>query len=102
MKHKQWQSNNNSSYKITGDLDRDSVPDMWHEIQAWQLPSSDLEVCLDQLERIDSAGMVMLIHLIQHAKMQNCHIMLSFVPDELKMLFQLSNVEAIVAGHIKD
>jgi phospholipid transport system transporter-binding protein len=43
---------------------------------------------------------VMLIHLIEHAKSQNCHIMLSFVPEQLMTLIQLSNVESLIEKHI--
>jgi phospholipid transport system transporter-binding protein len=42
----------------------------------------------------------LLIHLIEHAKNKNCHIMFDFVPEKLRTLFQLSNVEALVAQHI--
>ncbi|NVJ58556.1 MAG: STAS domain-containing protein, partial [Vibrionaceae bacterium] len=59
-------------------------------------------VNMEQVKRVDSAGMVLLIHLIEHAKKQNCHIMLSFVPKQLKTLFQLSNVEEFLGGHLKN
>lgn len=102
MSHSQWQKAQADRYQILGELNRDSVPELWTELQQWQPESSNVDVSLEQVKRVDSAGMVMLIHLIEHAKKQNCHIMLSFVPKQLKMLFQLSNVEEYLGGHLKN
>lgn len=102
MSHAQWHKVQSDSYQITGELNRDSVPALWQELQQWQPESSDIDVNLGNINRVDSAGMVMLIHLIEHAKKQNCHIMLSFVPKELKTLFQLSNVEEYLDRHLKN
>ncbi|CAM3075045.1 lipid asymmetry maintenance protein MlaB [Vibrio mytili] len=99
--HAQWQLND-TKLELTGPLDRDSVPSLWTYAQRWKPSQSELECSLEGIERIDSAGMVMLIHLIEHAKKQNCHIMLSFVPAQLRTLFQLSNVESLVAKHIQN
>ncbi|NVJ57768.1 MAG: STAS domain-containing protein, partial [Vibrionaceae bacterium] len=90
MTDSQWQKQSDDSYLITGSLNRDSVPQIWQAVQQWQPESSRIEVNMEQVKRVDSAGMVLLIHLIEHAKKQNCHIMLSFVPKQLKTLFQLS------------
>jgi len=100
--HSQWQLISPELAKLTGALDRDKVPPLWKALQQWQPQSKQFEVSLDDVERIDSAGMVMLIHLIEHAKQQNCHIMLSFVPEQLRTLFQLSNIDHLMAQHIKN
>lgn len=102
MSHPQWRSRNEHQYALNGALDREHVPQLWTELQRWQIEQSEIEVSLEQLERVDSAGMVMLIHLIEHAKKQNCHIMLSFMPKQLETLFQLSNVEQYLDGHLKN
>jgi len=102
MNHPQWQLTNSELVKLTGALDRDMVPPLWKALQQWKPQNNQIEVSLQNVERVDSAGMVMLIHLIEHAKKQNCHIMLSFVPEQLRTLFQLSNVEHMMAQHIKN
>ncbi|WP_274883257.1 STAS domain-containing protein [Vibrio harveyi] len=99
--HSQWHLQADI-LKLTGALDRDSVPSLWAVAQQWGPSQTELECSLQEIERIDSAGMVMLIHLLEHAKKQNCHIMLSFVPAQLRTLFQLSNVESLVAKHIQN
>ena len=102
MTDSQWQKQSDDSYLITGSLNRDSVPKIWQAVQQWQPRVSRIEVNMEQVKRVDSAGMVLLIHLIEHAKKQNCHIMLSFVPKQLLTLFQLSNVEELIDGHLKN
>ncbi|NOI60298.1 STAS domain-containing protein [Vibrio coralliilyticus] len=102
MSAEQWLSVSDGHYQITGALDRESVPALWRSLCNWKVTSSTIEISLEQVERVDSAGMVMLIHLLEHAKKQNCHIMLSFVPKQLLTLFQLSNVEEFIDGHLKN
>ncbi len=97
----QWNMTTNA-LKLSGVLDRDSVPSLWAQAQQWQPAQGEFECSLQDVERVDSAGMVMLIHLIEHAKKQNCHIMLSSVPAQLRTLFQLSNVESLVNKHIQN
>ena len=102
MSQTQWTEVSSVEFKLSGDLDRDTVPAIWRTLQAWKTTESRVQVNLNTVERIDSSGMVMLIHLIEHAKNQNCHIMLSFVPEQLRTLFQLSNIQPMMAEHLKD
>ncbi|MBW3697478.1 STAS domain-containing protein [Vibrio sp. T187] len=102
MSHSQWKQISNSEFSLSGDLDRDCVPSLWKSLSRLKINQSRAEIDLKSVNRIDSAGMVMLIHLIEHAKNQNCHIMLSFVPEQLRTLFQLSNIQPLMAEHIKD
>ncbi|USD64988.1 STAS domain-containing protein [Vibrio sp. SCSIO 43136] len=86
---------------LSGELDRDSVPEIWKALTKIKHNQARLEVSLEQVSRVDSAGLAMLIQLIRHAKKQNCHIMLCFVPEQLRTLCRLSNAEAILFEHIK-
>ncbi|GAL19317.1 uncharacterized protein YrbB [Vibrio maritimus] len=85
---------------LVGNIDRDTVPELWRTIQTVSFTQPEVKLELKQVERFDSAGLVMLIHLLEHAKNRKCHIMLSFVPDELNILFQLYNVESVIEKHI--
>jgi len=102
MSQKQWRCIAEARYVLSGALDRESVPLLWEQLKQWDVTANEIELSLEQVKRVDSAGMVMLIHLLEHAKKQNCHIMLSFVPKQLKTLFQLSNVEQHLDGHLKN
>lgn len=96
-----WQTEGQHKSALIGSLTRETVPQLWQQLQRWKPQVSQYEVCLKQVERVDSAGMAMLIHLIQHAKNQNCHIMLHFVPNQLLTLFELSNVDELLSQHIQ-
>ncbi len=101
MTHPQWHRAADDQVTLSGTLDRLTVPALWSYIKQWTPESGGMELSLERVDRVDSAGMVLLIHLIEHAKKQNCHIMLSFVPEKLLMLVNLSNADAILADHIK-
>ena len=100
--HPTWHITSEDRVALEGALDRETVPVLWREIRQWHPKSDQVQVDLAQIDRIDSAGMVMLLHLIEHAKKRNCHIMLGFVPDQLMTLMRLSNVESILADHINN
>ncbi|MGC9403573.1 STAS domain-containing protein [Vibrio genomosp. F10] len=100
MSHPQWQQSSFDSVSLLGIIDRDTVPSLWGYAQRWKTSEKEVQLSLKNVERIDSAGMVMLIHLIEHAKKQNCHIMLSFVPEQLSTLFKLSHIESVLTDHI--
>ena len=87
-------------FELIGNVDRDTVPELWNTIQSVSFYEPEMVLALDKVKRFDSAGLVMLIHLLEHAKNRKCHIMLSFVPDELNILFQLYNVESVIEKHI--
>ncbi|MGO1297346.1 MAG: STAS domain-containing protein [Vibrio sp.] len=101
MMDSQWHLVSPEQAELHGVLDRDTVPSLWCSLKLWQPDVKQVTVSLASVERVDSAGMAMLIHLIENAKRQNCHIMLSFVPKQLGMLFQLSNIEQMMSQHIK-
>lgn len=95
-----WQKLSSGSYELAGDLTRDTVPGLWDDLQTLTFEQSSLTLSLSGVLRVDSSGMVMLIHLLEHAKKQNCHIMLSFVPQQLMTLAALSSAEELFLGHI--
>lgn len=51
-----------------GALDRETVPNIWNKLTKWQPNLSQVKVDLAHVNRIDSAGLVLLLHLIEHAK----------------------------------
>ena len=95
-----WQKLSSGSYELAGDLTRDTVPGLWDDLQKLTFEQSSFTLSLSGVLRVDSSGMVMLIHLLEHAKKQNCHIMLSFVPQQLMTLAALSSAEELFLGHI--
>ena len=93
-----WSTQKNQG-KIIGAMTYETTPELWKQISQWQPKEKRYQVNLEEVTQADSAGMVLLIHLIEHAKKRNCHIMLSFLPEQLGTLFKLSNVNALLAEH---
>lgn len=100
MNHPQWQRIDASNVSLVGDLDRVTVPELWSGLVNFVPETETLTLSLERVGRIDSAGVALLVHAVEHAKKQNCHIMITFVSEQLRMLFQLSNIESMMAQHI--
>jgi phospholipid transport system transporter-binding protein len=96
-----WSVIDSSHAELTGILDRKSVPALWQQIKNWKPESDRLQIDLKQAHNSDSAAMVLILHLIEHAKNYHCHIMLSSVPDKLLTLFEVSNALPLLDGHLK-
>ncbi|CAH0527178.1 STAS domain-containing protein [Vibrio hippocampi] len=89
-----------SNYRLKGDITHTSVPFLWQQVMSLPFAVEQLEVSLQHTTRFDSAGLVMLIHLLEHAKNRKCHIMLSFIPKQLEILIELYNLDSVIEKHI--
>ncbi len=90
-----------SKIALSGVVDRHNIPSIYSEVTAWKSQHSQVELELKEVTRIDSAGMALIIQIIEHAKLRKCHIMLSFMPSQLRTLLRLSNAEVLLHEHIK-
>ncbi|GHA54314.1 hypothetical protein GCM10007086_30590 [Photobacterium aphoticum] len=63
----------------------------------------DAQVTLDlaALTRVDSAGMVMLLHVYQQLRQQGTALRFLNVPEQLLTLLRLSHVESMLAACIE-
>ncbi|MEC6815665.1 STAS domain-containing protein [Photobacterium toruni] len=93
-----WQVIADGQYRLSGSLDRDTVPAFWHQRKQWMPHNQQLTLDLADLSRVDSAGMVMLLHLCQHLKQTGSCVILHNVPKQLKTLFRLSHIEPMLAA----
>lgn len=96
-----WSVIDASHAELAGVLDRKSVPQLWQQIKRWKPESDSLRINLERVQSSDSAAMALILHLIEHAKNCNCHIMLSSVPEKLLTLFEVSNALPLLKGHLK-
>ncbi len=79
-------------YYLSGALVRDTVPSFWRSKQSWMPKDEQVVLDLLKLERIDSAGMAMLLHLKHHLKLNQQILTISHIPSQLRLLLTLSNV----------
>ena len=96
-----WQALGNSHYCLSGELERDTVPAFWRQRREWIPQDSKVTLDLSALARVDSAGMVMLLHLYQELSSAGCDLTLLNVPEQPKTLLRLSHVESMLAACIE-
>ncbi|GAD78670.1 STAS domain-containing protein [Vibrio ezurae] len=87
--------------KLSGVLNRNHIPQLWSQISHWQPQSEQLDIDLSAVLSTDSAAMALILHIIDHAKNRNCHIMLRSVPNKLLTLFEVSNAMPLLVEHIE-
>ncbi|CAH0532508.1 hypothetical protein VST7929_00338 [Vibrio stylophorae] len=87
---------------LSGELTRQSIPHHWPKGWQWIAKAEQWPVILTNVTRIDSAGVAILLHLIQQARMQGCHVLLCAVPNQLQTLLKLSNLDSVITEHLED
>lgn len=85
----------NGDYCLSGELDRDTVPPFWRRRTEWLPKDSLVNLDLAAVNRIDSAGMAMLLHLQQQLTLNHQSLAINNAPSQLKLLLELSNVERL-------
>lgn len=96
----EWLVHENGDYCLSGELDRDTVPAFWQQRNKWMPQDARVKLDLAALARVDSAGMVMLLHLYQQLCRNGSELSLVNVPEQLKTLLRLSHVESMLAACI--
>lgn len=86
----------NEEYFLSGKLDRDTVPSFWQQRETWVPKDKKVVIDLSKLQRIDSAGMVMLLHFQHYMSQQDQEISFINLPEQLKMLMRLSKVDSLL------
>ncbi|OAN16547.1 anti-sigma B factor antagonist [Photobacterium jeanii] len=95
-----WQKRADGDYCLSGRLERDTVSAFWRQRAAWLPTESQVTLDLSAVERVDSAGMVMLLHLCQAVAHSGGHLTLHHVPEQLNTLLRLSHVDSLFAANI--
>ena len=94
----EWRVQENGHYCLSGALERDTVPAFWQQRQQWMPADSAVTLDLAAVTRVDSAGMVMLLHLCQQLRQQGAELHLLNVPEQLNTLLRLSHVESMFSA----
>ncbi|MEJ2763921.1 STAS domain-containing protein [Photobacterium sp. MCCC 1A19761] len=96
----EWQLQENGHYSLSGTLERDTVPAFWRQRHEWMPRDSQVQLDLRAVTRVDSAGMVMLLHIYQQLSSNGSELTLLNVPEQLVTLLRLSHVESMLAACI--
>jgi phospholipid transport system transporter-binding protein len=89
----QWHSEDNM-LTLSGDLDRETLMPLWENRQT--LLAGKQYVNVAKVDRVDSAGLALLLHLCGESQQQGKILSLRGVSDRLRTLIQLYNLQGII------
>jgi len=90
-----WQRNA-STLSLSGMLDRDTLLSLWHERETAMVDIATIDVAA--LERVDSAGLALLVHLREIARAQGSSPLFTGINDKLQSLIALYNLQQIIVS----
>lgn len=79
---------------LRGELDRETLLPLWNQRQTLMAGVNVIDVA--GLERVDSAGLAMLVHLRAQAEQAGATLSLTGVTDRLSTLIALYNLQDII------
>jgi len=82
--------------QLSGDLLFDTVPKLADAAIALLIPDRPLTIDLAAVERCDSAGLVLLLELLQHATAIDCRLQFYALPRSLLEISRLSGAEELL------
>ncbi len=83
-------------YRLTGELDFDSVPALAARSGELFRAPGDVRVSLAGVARADSAGLALLVDWLREARRRGRHIGFSQVPEQLLALARVSGVDELL------
>lgn len=83
---------------LTGDLDFSSVPALWAELRSRIMPGEPLTLSLKGVDHANSAGLVLLIEVIDAMRKNGAPLQLRDIPGELLDLARMSNCEELICA----
>lgn len=90
----QIQGNEEAGYDLIGNLTYDTVPNLFRQGLIGGLSSTSLN--LDKVERVDSAGLALLVEWYYLVRARNKELILKNVPAPLKSLIEVSGLKEIL------
>lgn len=79
---------------LRGELDRETLLPLWNQRRT--LMSEVFVIDVAGLERVDSAGLAMLVHLREQAELDGSALALTGITDRLSTLIALYNLQDII------
>jgi phospholipid transport system transporter-binding protein len=79
---------------LRGELDRETLLPLWEQRERLLADKTVLDVT--QLQRVDSSGLALLVHLREQQRQRGVELKISGASDRLKTLITLYNLQAIM------
>jgi phospholipid transport system transporter-binding protein len=85
-------------YRVAGDLDFATVPDVWQQSRAALDDSAEPVIDLGGVRHVDSAGLALVIEWLRWARRNGRRLSFVAVPKDLHALARISEVEEFLDG----
>ncbi len=85
-----------AGWALSGMLNFDSVPTLWPQLEPLLRRDTQLTVSLADVERSNSAGLVLLLEARDLARRRRCRLRLVDIPPELLDLARMSRCERLI------
>ncbi|ORM69785.1 lipid asymmetry maintenance protein MlaB [Pantoea rwandensis] len=85
-----------STLALSGKLDRDTLLTLWQERDTAMVDVATIDVAA--LDRVDSAGLALLVHLREIARAQGSAPVFTGINDKLQSLITLYNLQQIIVS----
>jgi phospholipid transport system transporter-binding protein len=79
---------------LRGELTRETLLPLWQQREALMVDKTSIDVA--QLQRVDSSGLAMLLHLREQRLQQGIELKISGVTERLQTLITLYNLQTIM------
>ncbi|AHG19759.1 anti-sigma B factor antagonist [Chania multitudinisentens RB-25] len=79
---------------LRGELTRETLLPLWQQREALMVDKTSIDVA--QLQRVDSSGLALLLHLREQQRQQGVALTISGATERLKTLITLYNLQAIM------
>ncbi|MBY6063908.1 STAS domain-containing protein [Pseudidiomarina sediminum] len=90
-----WQFDNDA-LAFTGELTRATVAGAWRERAQWLGEQNPLVVSLANVERVDSAGVAMLLQLKKYLLQQQCELVIHQPSQQFKAIVDVSGAATLL------
>lgn len=85
-----------STLSLSGKLDRDTLLSLWQQRETAMVDIDTIDVAA--LDRVDSAGLALLVHLREIARAQGSTPLFSGITEKLQSLITLYNLQQIIVS----
>ena len=86
----------NVDFKLSGDIDQNTVPDIWEQRKILNTNQDRLTIDLSKVSHTDSAGVALLSCLQKEAIERKQNLLFVNIPHQLQQIIQLSHLEDIL------
>ncbi len=92
----QWRKNEAGELELVGELTRETVPLLWQSRNEWLATTSELTIQLAHLNKVDTAGVAMLLNAAREARAQQCQLQLQGASEQLRAIVKVSGVAELL------